>query len=98
MKSYTTPSGRPSICSWDLCFRFLVKEQAAKVIERLIEWECPVNFSYDENMSDHPYVYSVTIENMSWARNLYEVAKLLCHFDWKDTSKDSIIEGESLCQ
>lgn len=81
---YSTRGGRASICSWDLCFRFLIKEQATKAIEKLLAWECPVNFSYEEEMGTGIPVYTIQLDNMSWAGNLEQVAKFLQEVDWSD--------------
>jgi hypothetical protein len=75
------PSGQPcdnyraSICSWELEFSFLTREQCLKFINLwLTEFLPPTKITYQENSDD---THSVLIENGGWAHNLTRLAELL---------------------
>ncbi len=85
------PAGQPkshnnskcSIATWDLQVRFLVKEQAAEFVKRIIAEE----IDYDVQMVKLdmlPDLFEVRIENMCWANNLRRIAKLLLEVDYHD--------------
>ena len=78
--------GSASICTWNLEFRFLTREQCQKFINLYLE-----EFAYANNIKYEMVVgdsvvkdeHWVTIESMSWANNLTKVGKLLerCDYD-----------------
>ena len=76
---------RASICHWNLSFRFHTKEQCQKFIELLMKEDIGYHFEYFEESGDSstPSNYWVEIHDMSWAKNLTDVAKLLEQVDYE---------------
>ena len=76
---------RASICEWNLSFRFHTKEQCQDFIQLLMDEEIDYHFEYhvEHGDSSTPPNYCVAIHNMSWARNLKRVAKLLEKVDYE---------------
>lgn len=78
--------GRASICTWNLEFRFLTREQCLKFINLYLEeFEYADNIKYDLVTGDSLIAHEhwVTIENNSWANNLTKVGKLLQQCDYE---------------
>lgn len=87
MKLKTVINNRASVCTWDLQFYFLRKEQCQFVIEKFMKIEIPMNFSYreenfwEENRSVTRFI--IEIKNMPWANNLTHIAEILESVDHK---------------
>lgn len=81
-----TVRGRASICTWDLEFKFLTREQCKKFINLYLdEFEWSDNIKYEMVVGDSMTKdeHWVTIENSSWANNLTRVGKLLEKCDYQ---------------
>lgn len=81
----TWGNSKASICHWNLSFRFHTKEQCQKFIELLMKEEIDYNFEYRYEMGDssNPPDYWIEIHDMSWAKNLKTVSKILEKVDYQ---------------
>lgn len=78
--------GSASICSWNLEFRFLTREQCQKFINLYLdEFEYAHNIKYEMVIGDSvtKNQHWVTIEDASWANNLTRVGELLEQCDYQ---------------
>lgn len=78
--------GSASICSWNLEFKFLTREQCKKFINLFLdEFEFANNIKYDMIHGDSitKNEHWVTIEDFAWANNLTRVGKLLEKCDYE---------------
>lgn len=85
-KLYQPKAGtRASICSWNLSFYFLTKEQCLKFINLYMNKFPYSSFEYKHVVGDSLVKdeHWIIIENYSWAHNLEDVAKLLKKCDYQ---------------
>lgn len=85
-KLYQPKAGsRASICSWNLSFYFLTKEQCLKFINLYMDEFPYSSFEYKHVVGDSltKDEHWITIENYSWAYNLEEVARLIRKCDYQ---------------
>lgn len=78
---------RASICHFDLKFTFLAEEQAEYFIKEYLKWNIPVKFTYEENTDTGVSKFIITINDMCWAENLKDIAKILIECDKMDEEK-----------
>jgi hypothetical protein len=73
--------GRASICTWSLSAQFLTKKQAVDAITQLMAEPIDFPVMLERGMNETHDTYTVSIEGMSWARNLKRAAEILASVD-----------------
>jgi len=75
------PNYRASICTWSLQFKFETREQCTSFMFELLETsDIPWNINYEEQEGNN---HIVSIDEMSWAKNLTLVSEILERVDYK---------------
>jgi hypothetical protein len=86
MPQFYSATHKASICHWDLCFRFLHKDQIEFFIKRLLEWDHETSFEYrvEYDQEDHTPIYELQINDFPWADNLAALARILQECDYTE--------------
>jgi hypothetical protein len=75
-------NGRASICTWELEFYFLSKEQIRKFINLLMNDEIDFDFEYEKILDETSTLHYIRISG-SWANNLARIAEMAAEVDYK---------------
>jgi hypothetical protein len=73
--------GRASICTWEIEFYFLDKQQARSFIKLLIKDEIDFSFDYEKVLDQADERHYVTVTGC-WATNMVRVAQMAEEVDY----------------
>ena len=84
MRAYETLGGKPSICHWDVEFRFKNREQCQTFVNAILQWDVFVDFRVQQDRSPGILVFTVRVLDVPWAENLVTLAQMAEKVDWCD--------------
>lgn len=78
----TLPSGRASICQWELTLKFYIKEQVASIIKEMLDDYIWIDFDYYEVLEESRTAYCLDVSS-SWANNIIAIGEIAKKYDHK---------------